>query len=110
MDLINYEIWTAYQKADLKVKAEKTSSSSEKNRLYLHFLSYFTVEVKFSSDKTYLLMDCLAETGQLSKQCSSRNCLQGVNIFSTFKIKIELSPKLQMSKHFHKIWQMRSLT
>lgn len=81
MDLINYEIRIAYQKADLKVKAEKTSSSSEKNRLYLHFL------LKFSSAKTYLLMDCLAETEQLSKQCSSQNCLQGVNTFSTFKIK-----------------------
>lgn len=87
MDLINYEIWIAYQKADLKVKVEKFSSSYQ-NRLCLHFLSYFTVEVKFSSAKTYLLMDSFAETEQffLSHQRFSQNCLQGVNIFPTFKI------------------------
>lgn len=64
MDLINYEIWIAYQKADLKVKSETFVSSYQKNRLYLHFLSYFTVEVKFSSAKTYLLRDSFAETEQ----------------------------------------------
>jgi len=64
MDLTNYEIWTEYQKADLKVKAEKTSSSHEKNGLYLHFLSHFAAGVQFSPDETYLLMDSLAETEQ----------------------------------------------
>ena len=36
----------------------------QKNRLSLHFLSYFTVEVKVSSAKTYLLMESFAETEQ----------------------------------------------
>lgn len=60
MELINYEIWIAYQKADLKVKDEKVSSSYQ-NGPNLHFLSYFTVEVKFYSAKTCLLTDSFAE-------------------------------------------------
>lgn len=39
MDLINYEIWIAYQKADLEVKAEMISSPYEKIGFCLHFLS-----------------------------------------------------------------------
>lgn len=38
MDLINYEIWIAYQKADLEVKAEMISPY-EKIGFCLHFLS-----------------------------------------------------------------------
>lgn len=59
MDLINYEIWTAYQKADLQVKAEMLSSFHQ-NGLYLYLLSYFIVEVKYSA-KTYLLIDFFTE-------------------------------------------------
>lgn len=85
MDLINYEIGIAYQKADFKVKAEKTSSSYEKNRLYLHFLSYFTLKIfLFANVLLQKQSNCF-----LSNQCSSQNCLQQVDMFSTFKIVIE---------------------
>lgn len=45
MDLINYDIWILYQKVDLKVRMKRTFQPYQQNRLYSHFLSYFTVEV-----------------------------------------------------------------
>lgn len=64
------------------------------------------MEVKFYSAKTYLLKDSFAETKQffLSNQWSSQNRLQ--TLFYVLNNKIELSLKLQMSEHFHKILQM----
>lgn len=44
--------------SSLKVKAERLSSFHE-NKLY--FLSYFTVEAKYSSARTYLLMAFFTE-------------------------------------------------
>lgn len=107
MDLINYEIWTAYQKVDLKVKAE-TLSSFHQNRLYLYFLSYFIAEVKYAA-KTYLLIGFFTERDNFlkSNQCPSKRYLKEINYFFLhLNNTIMLNPKCQMRKYFHRILQM----
>lgn len=96
MDLINYEIWIAYQKVNLKVKAEMLSSFPQKG-LYLYFLLYFIVEVKYSA-KTYLLMDFFTERerGFFNKLVFFTE--QEINICSTFKQYYNVKSKLAKEK------------